>query len=69
MAPDDDSSDGSFCQDLDWLLEELSKPAVMELGKPEPQHKYLPLRQAARSPAEHNRILLDGVARARPHAR
>ena len=69
MARGDGSSGGSFREDLDWLLAELSKPPVMELGKPEPQEKHLPARSAAKSPAEHNRILIDGVAGARRQAR
>ncbi|HEY1142940.1 MAG TPA: hypothetical protein VGE68_02790 [Sphingomicrobium sp.] len=48
---------GSF-NDLDRLLAELDKPAIMELGYPPPEEKFLP-RSAARCPAEHNRMLLD----------
>ncbi len=53
------ASRGSFRQDLDWLIEELAKPAIIELGKPAPEDKYLPTNSAAGSPAAHNRHLLD----------
>jgi len=49
---------GSFRNDLEALLEELTKPAVLELGKPAPQAKYLPKRRSVRCPAEHNQRLL-----------
>lgn len=62
MARQDDRAGGSFRQELDWLLQELGKPPIIELGKPEPNDKYLPLRRAAKCPASHNRMLIDGSA-------
>ncbi len=50
---------GSFRQDLDWLLEELSRPARVEVGTPEPADEQFLLKSAARSPAAHNYFLLD----------
>jgi hypothetical protein len=53
-------SPGSF-QDLDRLLQELGKPAIIELGKPAPAEKHLPRKAvAARCPAAHNELLLSG---------
>ena len=49
--------DGSF-QDFERLLAELDKPLIMDLGKPEPEAKFLP-QSAASCPASHNRLLLD----------
>lgn len=50
---------GSF-SDVEHLLEHLGKPAVIELGKPLPQEKYLPRKRAGRCHAAHNDALLDG---------
>jgi hypothetical protein len=53
-------SPGSF-QDLDRLLQELGKPAIIELGKPAPAEKHLPRKAvAARCPAAHNELLVSG---------
>lgn len=57
-----DGSGGSFRQDFDRLLKELGKPPIIELGKPEPNSKYLPCRRAAKCPATHNHMLIDGLA-------
>ena len=50
---------GSF-SDVEDLLEQLGEPAVIELGKPLPQEKYLPRKRAGRCHAAHNDALLDG---------
>ena len=54
-----EKTQGSFRHDLDWLLEQLDSPSVIELGKPLPQEKFLQRIGAARCPAAHNRVLLD----------
>ena len=51
-------SHGSF-YDLERLLAELDRPPIMELGKPEPDVRFLPGPSGSRCPAEHNRVLLD----------
>jgi len=62
MAHANDRSGGCFRSDLEWLLQEMSKPAIIELGVPRPNTKYLPVRRAAKCHATHNRRLLDRVA-------
>jgi hypothetical protein len=53
------TTSGSFRQNLDWLLEELSRPGKVEVGTLEPADDQLLLKSAARSPAAHNYFLLD----------
>jgi hypothetical protein len=53
------STSGSFRQNLDRLLEELNRPAKVEIGTPEPADDQSLLTSAARSPAAHNYFLLD----------
>lgn len=48
---------GSF-GDVEHLLEQLGKPAVIELGKPLPNEKYLPRKRAGRCPVAHIDALL-----------
>lgn len=62
MAASHDSSSGSFRHDLDRLLEELSKPAIIELGNPKPDARHLPSKRAAKCHAAHNRLLIDRLA-------
>jgi len=50
---------GSF-SDVEHLLDQLGKPAVIELGKPLPNEKYLPRKRAGRCHATHNDALLRG---------
>ncbi len=69
MSNEGRTSAGNFREGLDWLLDELSKPPIIELGKPEPQQKYLPNHCAARCPAAHNDFLLDKASESRRDAR
>ena len=57
--PDQSTSElvGSF-RDFESLFDQLGRPPVIELGKPEPDEKYLPSRSASCCPAEHNRLLI-----------
>ena len=48
---------GSFT-DLDLLLDQLARPAIFELGKPQPDESHLPAERAGRCGAAHNRSLL-----------
>ncbi len=47
---------GNF-EDLKWLLDELDKPLVIEVGTPSAGMKLL-CEKLARCPAAHNRVLL-----------
>ena len=47
----------SSFRDLDMLLDQLARPAIFELGKPEPKDRYLPRDRARNCPAAHNRFL------------
>ena len=58
MSKGGKGSPGSFRDEFEQLLEQLATQPVIELGKPIPNKKHLP-RTTARSPAEHNRALLD----------
>ena len=57
MSRPSHDKNGSF-HDLERLIAELDKPPIIELGKPEPQEKFLP-KDVVRCPAQHNRVLLD----------
>jgi len=52
------STAGGNFKDLDQLIEQLGSPPVFELGKPEPQDKYIPRSRAGSCPAAHNQALL-----------
>ena len=58
-SPDRRTSDllGNF-GDLDSLFEQLSRPVVIELGKPLPKNKFMPRRRVGDCPAAHNQALL-----------
>lgn len=49
---------GNFA-DFESLFDQLSEPALVELGKPLPKAKYMPRRRIGRCPAAHNQALLD----------
>ncbi|HET7817337.1 MAG TPA: hypothetical protein VFK58_07135 [Sphingomicrobium sp.] len=49
-------SRGNF-EDLRWLLDEVEKPLLVELGAPNERMKLL-CEKLARCPAAHNRALL-----------
>lgn len=53
------ASVGNF-DDFDSLFEQLATPAVMELGFPLPQEKFMPKRRIGSCPAAHNRELVPG---------
>ena len=44
--------------DIDDLFDQLSQPAVIELGKPLPKSKYLPKKRIGSCPAAHNEALI-----------
>jgi hypothetical protein len=48
---------GNF-EDFDMLFEQLASPAVMTLGFPLPEDKFMPRPRAGSCPAAHNRALL-----------
>jgi hypothetical protein len=48
---------GNF-DDFDMLFEQLASPAVMTLGFPLPEDKFIPRPRAGSCPAAHNRALL-----------
>jgi hypothetical protein len=48
---------GNF-DDFESLFEQLASPALMELGFPLPQEKFMPKRRIGSCPAAHNRALL-----------
>jgi len=48
---------GSF-DDFDRLFEQLSSPAVIELGYPLPKDKFMPRPRIGSCPAAHNRALV-----------
>lgn len=48
---------GNF-DDFESLFEQLASPALMELGFPLPEDKFMPKRRVGRCPAAHNRALL-----------
>ncbi len=50
---------GGFRQELDWLVEELTKAGSGEIGRPRERERGLLLRSAARCPAAHNHFLID----------
>ena len=54
------NSSGTFGDDFDWLIKQLDRPAIIELGKPEPEGRFLP-RNAGSCHASHNRLLLGDV--------
>jgi hypothetical protein len=56
---------GNFRQ-LEALFEQLGSPAVIELGKPLPNGKYMPRHRAGTCPAAHNRALLGEPSEAQP---
>lgn len=43
--------------DIDNLFDQLSRPVVIELGKPLPKTKYLPKKRIGSCPAAHNEAL------------
>jgi hypothetical protein len=45
--------------DFDSLFEQLGQPALIELGKPLPNEKYMPSKPVGSCPAAHNQALLD----------
>ena len=45
--------------DFDSLFEQLSEPAVIELGNPLPKRKFQPKKRIGKCPAAHNQALLD----------
>lgn len=44
--------------DLESLFDQLGQPNVMELGKPQPQDKFMPKTRVGNCPAAHNQALL-----------
>ena len=44
--------------DFDMLFAQLGEPAVMELGNPLPEEKFMPSVRVGSCPAAHNRALL-----------
>jgi hypothetical protein len=52
------SKPGGNFKDLDHLIEQLGSPPVFELGKPQPEDRYIPRNRAGSCPAAHNKALL-----------